>query len=138
MLTQEPDLFGAVYVGVPLLDMIRYHLFSIARYWIPEYGSAEDPEQFKYILKYSPYHNVKKGAKFPATYLVAAASDSRVDALHAMKMTALMQWANDSKEPILLFVEGQAGHGVGKPLEKLAETETDLYTFLGWKTRLKF
>ncbi|MBK5112439.1 MAG: S9 family peptidase [Candidatus Heimdallarchaeota archaeon] len=138
MLTQESDLFGAVYVGVPLLDMIRYHLFSIARYWIPEYGSAEDPEQFKYILKYSPYHNVKKGAKFPATYLVAAASDSRVDALHAMKMTALMQWANDSKEPILLFVEGQAGHGVGKPLEKLAETETDLYTFLGWKTGLKF
>ncbi len=137
-ITQEPDLFGAVYVGVPLLDMIRYHLFSIARYWIPEYGSSEDPEQFKYILKYSPYHNVKKGTNFPATYLVAAASDSRVDALHAMKMTALMQWANASQEPILLFVEGQAGHGVGKPLEKLAETETDLYTFLGWKTGLKF
>ncbi len=136
--TQEPDLFGAVYVGVPLLDMIRYHLFSIARYWIPEYGSSEDPEQFKYILKYSPYHNVKKGTKFPATYLVAAASDSRVDALHAMKMTALMQWANASQEPILLFVEGQAGHGIGKPLEKLAETETDLYVFLGWKTGLKF
>ena len=137
-ITQEPDLFGAVYVGVPLLDMIRYHLFSIARYWIPEYGSSEDPEQFKYILKYSPYHNVKKGTKFPATYLVAAASDSRVDALHAMKMTALMQRENTSQEPILLFVEGQAGHGVGKPLEKLAETETDLYTFLGWKTGLKF
>ncbi|MHA1170699.1 MAG: prolyl oligopeptidase family serine peptidase, partial [Candidatus Heimdallarchaeota archaeon] len=137
-ITQEPELFGAVYVGVPLLDMIRYHLFSIARYWIPEYGSAEDPKQFKYILKYSPYHNVKKGTKFPATYLVAAASDSRVDALHAMKMTALMQWANASQEPILLFVEGQAGHGVGKPLEKLAETETDLYAFLGWKTGLKF
>lgn len=136
--TQEPDLFGAVYVGVPLLDMIRYHLFSIARYWIPEYGSSEDSEQFKYILKYSPYHNVKKGTNFPATYLVAAASDSRVDALHAMKMTALMQWANASQEPILLFVEGQAGHGVGKPLEKLAETETDLYAFLGWKTGLKF
>jgi len=136
--TQETDLFNAVYVGVPLLDMIRYHLFSIARYWIPEYGSSEDPEQFKYILKYSPYHNVKKGIKFPATYLVAAASDSRVDALHAMKMTALMQWANASEEPILLFVEGQAGHGVGKPLEKLAETETDLYVFLGFKTGLKF
>ncbi|MCK5297975.1 MAG: S9 family peptidase, partial [Candidatus Heimdallarchaeota archaeon] len=72
VVTQEPDLFGAVYVGVPLLDMIRYHLFSIARYWIPEYGSSEDPEQFKYILKYSPYHNVKKGTNFPATYLVAA------------------------------------------------------------------
>ncbi len=137
-ITQEPDLFGAVYVGVPLLDMIRYHLFSIARYWIPEYGSSEDPKQFKYILKYSPYHNVKKGTNFPATYLVAAASDSRVDALHAMKMTALMQWANASQEPILLFVEGQAGHGVGKPLEKLAETETDLYAFLGWKTGMKF
>jgi len=137
-ITQEPDLFGAVYVGVPLLDMIRYHLFSIAKYWIPEYGSSEEPEQFKYILKYSPYHNVKKGTNYPATYLVAAASDSRVDALHAMKMTALMQWANASQEPILLFVERQAGHGVGKPLEKLAETEADLYAFLGWKTGLKF
>ncbi len=136
--TQNPELFGAVYVGVPLLDMIRYHLFSIARYWIPEYGSAEDPEQFKYILKYSPYHNVKKGTEYPATILVAAASDSRVDPIHAMKMTALMQWANSSNEPISLFIEKKAGHGIGKPLEKLAETETDLYTFLGWKTGLKF
>ncbi len=138
VVTQKPELFGAVYVGVPLLDMMRYHLFSIARYWIPEYGSSEDPEQFKYILKYSPYHNVKKGTEYPAIILASAASDSRVDPIHAMKMTALLQWANSSKEPISLFIEKQAGHGIGKPLEKLAETETDLYTFLGWKTGLKF
>ena len=137
VVTQEPELFGAVYIGVPLLDMIRYHLFRIARYWIPEYGSSEDSEQFDFILKYSPYHNVKQGTKYPATFLVTAASDSRVDPNHAMKMTALMQNMNTSKEPIMLFVEKQAGHGVGKPLEKLAITEADLYTFIGWKTGLK-
>lgn len=135
--TQQPDIFAAVYIGVPLLDMIRYQIFKIARYWIPEYGTSENPEQFTYILEYSPYHNVKKGTNYPATILVTAASDSRVDANHAMKMTAMMQWANNSKEPIILFVERQAGHGVGKPLEKLAKTETDLYLFLGWKTGLK-
>ncbi len=135
--TQAPELFGAVYVGVPLLDMIRYHLFKIARYWIPEYGSSENPEQIDYIVKYSPYHQVKKGVNYPPTILVTAASDSRVDANHAMKMTAQMQWANNSKEPIILFVESKAGHGVGKPLDQLAKTETDFYTFLGWKTGLK-
>ncbi len=135
--TQEPDLFAAVYIGVPLLDMIRYQLFKIARYWIPEYGSSENPNQFKYLLEYSPYHNVGKGTSYPATILVTAASDSRVDANHAMKMTAMMQWANSSKEPIILFVEREAGHGVGKPLEKLAKTEADLYIFLGWKTGLE-
>ncbi|HUT81626.1 MAG TPA: prolyl oligopeptidase family serine peptidase [Candidatus Bathyarchaeia archaeon] len=135
--TQAPEMFGAVYIGVPLLDMIRYHLFKIARYWIPEYGSSENPEQIGFIYNYSPYHNVKKGIKYPPTILVTAASDSRVDANHAMKMTAQMQWANESKEPIILFVERKAGHGVGKPLDQLVETETDLYTFLGWKTGLK-
>jgi prolyl oligopeptidase len=135
--TQEPDMFAAVYIGVPLLDMIRYHLFKIARYWIPEYGSSENPEQFKYLLKYSPYHNVKEGTKYPAIQLVTAASDSRVDANHAMKMTALLQAATKSDEPVILYVERQAGHGIGKPLDKLAKTETDLYTFLGWKTGLK-
>lgn len=135
--TQRPDLFSAVYIGVPLLDMIRYQLFSIARYWIPEYGSSEDPKQFEFIYKYSPYHNVKKGTVYPATYLVTAASDSRVDASHAMKMTGSMQWANSSKEPILLFVEKQAGHGAGKPIDKVAEAEANKFTFLGWKTGMK-
>ncbi|MBN1330448.1 MAG: S9 family peptidase [Candidatus Heimdallarchaeota archaeon] len=135
--TQAPEMFGAVYIGVPLLDMVRYHLFKIARYWIPEYGSSENPEQINYLYNYSPYHKVKKGTKYPPTILVTAASDSRVDANHAMKMTAQMQWANKSNEPIILFVESKAGHGVGKPLDQLVETETDLYTFLGWKTGLK-
>jgi len=135
--TQRPDLFSAVYIGVPLLDMIRYQLFSIARYWIPEYGSSEDPKQFEFIYKYSPYHNVKKGTDYPATYLVAAASDSRVDVNHAMKMTGYMQWASSSKEPIILFVERQAGHGAGKPIDKVAEAEANKFTFLGWKTGMK-
>ncbi|MHA1921492.1 MAG: prolyl oligopeptidase family serine peptidase [Candidatus Heimdallarchaeota archaeon] len=136
-ITQAPELFGAIYVGVPLLDMIRYHLFRIARYWIPEYGSSENSEQFDYIYKYSPYHNVKKGTAYPATYLVAGASDGRVDPNHAMKMAALLQWATGSEEPVALFVEKQAGHGMGKPLEQIAKADTDLYTFLGWKTGLQ-
>jgi prolyl oligopeptidase len=135
--TQQPELFAAVYCCVPLLDMIRYHKFSIARFWIPEYGSAENEDQFDFLLEYSPYHNVIQGTNYPATYFVAAQSDSRVVPIHAMKMNAMMQWANSSDEPILLYVEEQAGHGVGKPLDKLAETESDIYLFLGWKTGLK-
>lgn len=134
--TQEPELFAAVYCAVPLLDMIRYHHFSIAKLWVPEYGSSEDPEQFKFLYNYSPYHNIEKGKNYPATFFVAAESDSRVDPNHAMKMTAKMQWANASKEPIFLYVEQKAGHGVGKPIDKLVQSEMDLYTFLGWKTGL--
>ena len=136
-ITQAPELFSVVYLGVPLLDMIRYHLFRIARYWIPEYGSSENPKQFKFIYKYSPYHNVKKDQAYPAAYLVAGASDGRVDPNHAMKMTALLQWATSSDESIALFVEKQAGHGMGKPLDQVVKADVDLYTFLGWKTGLQ-
>src|SRR5205085_4213305 len=92
-LTQRPDLFRAVVCQVPLLDMLRYHKFLIARLWIPEYGSSDDPEQFKWLYAYSPYHHVKKGAAYPAVLLLAAESDSRVDALHARKMSGQLQTA---------------------------------------------
>jgi len=134
--TQHPELFKAVYIGVPLLDMIRYHHFSIAKLWIPEYGSAEDFEQFKYLLKYSPYHNVRERINYPAIYLTTAESDSRVDPIHAMKMTALLQWANKSDEPIIFYIEKEAGHGIGKPLDKVIESSVKLFGFLGWKTGL--
>jgi prolyl oligopeptidase len=135
-ITQYPELFKAAYSGVPLLDMIRYHKFSIAKFWIPEYGSSDNPNQIDYLLDYSPYHNVEKGKEYPATFFVTAESDSRVDPNHAMKMTAQMQWATNSNEPIILEVERQAGHGVGKPFEKLVESEAGIYLFLGWKTGL--
>jgi prolyl oligopeptidase len=92
-MTQRPELFQAVVCSVPLLDMIRYQDFLVARFWVPEYGSSEDPEQFKYLLKYSPYQNVKMGVKYPAVLFVTGDGDTRVAPLHARKMTALLQAA---------------------------------------------
>jgi prolyl oligopeptidase len=129
-LTQRPDLFRTVVCGVPLLDMVRYHLFLIARLWIPEYGSSEDPAQFEYLLAYSPYHHVVQGESYPAVYFFAAESDSRVDPCHARKMTALLQAASGSGNPILLHMESRAGHGIGKPVAKLVEDETDFWSFV--------
>lgn len=133
MMTQRPDLFRAIHCAVPLLDMIRYHNFSIARLWIPEYGSAEDPTQFRWLLAWSPYHNVKPGVKYPATLFTTADSDSRVDPMHARKMAALVQAATSSSAPILLWVESKAGHGAGKPLSKRIESDVDWLTFFMWQ-----
>jgi prolyl oligopeptidase len=130
VLTQRPDLFRAVVVQVPLLDMLRYHRFLIARLWIPEYGSAEDPEQFPWLRAYSPYHHVREGVPYPAVLLATAESDSRVDPMHARKMAARLQAATASPRPILLRLEPRAGHGAGKPLNKMLEELTDTWTFV--------
>jgi prolyl oligopeptidase len=129
-MTQRPELFRAVVCTVPLLDMIRYHNYQIARLWIPEYGSAEDPEQFKWLHAYSPYHHVAKGVDYPATLLMTAEGDSRVQPMHAYKMTAALQAATCGDRPILLRVEEKAGHGVGKPLHKQIAEQVDLWAFL--------
>ncbi|MFX1253370.1 MAG: prolyl oligopeptidase family protein [Promethearchaeota archaeon] len=136
-LVQRPDLFKAVYCAVPLLDMVRYHQFLIAQYWIPEYGSSEDPEQFKWLYDYSPYHHVKKGTKYPATFFITALSDTRVAALHAMKMTAAVQWANASENPIFLVTETRTGHGVAKSINDLIEGAVDVYAFFCSKLKLR-
>ncbi len=128
--TQRPELFRAVACGVPLLDMLRYHLFRIARFWIPEYGSAEDAKQFAYLHAYSPYHHVRSDTPYPAVLLYAAVSDSRVDPLHARKMAAALQAASTSDHPILLRMEEEAGHGIGKPLYKQVAEYTDTWTFI--------
>ncbi|GDX40088.1 prolyl endopeptidase [Armatimonadota bacterium] len=132
-LTQRPDLFRAVICAVPLLDMVRFHKFLIARFWVPEYGSAENPEQFKYIHAYSPYHNVKKGTEYPATMFVTGDADTRVAPLHARKMAALLQWANGSDKPILLHYDTKAGHSGGKPINKVIEDAADEQGFLYWQ-----
>jgi prolyl oligopeptidase len=137
-LTQRPDLFRAVICSVPLLDMVRYHHFLIARLWIPEYGSAEEPEQFRYLLAYSPYHQVIDGTSYPAVLLTTGASDSRVDPMHARKMAARLQAATASPHPILLRIEFEAGHGIGKPLQKLLEEETDIWSFLFWQLGIRY
>jgi prolyl oligopeptidase len=133
-LTQRPDLFRAVLCFYPLLDMVRYHKFSIARFWVPEYGSAENPEQFRYIYAYSPYHNVKDGTKYPAVMIVTGDSDTRVVPLHARKMTARLQAANASDRPVLLRYDTRAGHvGGGTPIPVQIEELTDQLSFLLWQ-----
>lgn len=135
-LTQRPDLFRAVVCAVPLLDMLRYHHFLIARLWIPEYGAADDPEQYRWLRAYSPYHQVKEGTRYPAVLLTAAESDSRVHPLHARKMTARLQAAtaaDPAERPILLRLETKAGHGAGKPQAKVLDEQVDVWSFLGWQ-----
>ena len=132
-LTQRPDLFRTVVCAVPLLDMVRYHKFLIARLWIPEYGSADVAEQFKWLYAFSPYHHVKEGTAYPAVLLEAAESDSRVDAMHARKMAARLQAATTSDQPILLRLETKAGHGAGKPRSKIVDELTDTWSFIFWQ-----
>ncbi len=131
MITQRPGLFRAVVCEVPLLDMLRYQNFQIARLWIPEYGTAENPEQFKWLYAYSPYHHVRAGVEYPAVLFTTADSDSRVDPMHAFKMAAAMQGV--SKRVVLLRVESKAGHGVGAPVGKRIEELTDVYSFVFWQ-----
>ncbi|MDX2192085.1 MAG: prolyl oligopeptidase family serine peptidase [Gemmatimonadales bacterium] len=130
VVTQRPDLFGAAVCSVPLLDMLRYHRFLIARLWIPEYGDPDDPEQFRWLAAYSPYHRVKDGERYPAVLLTAAEGDSRVDPLHARKMAARLQAATASGRPVLLRIESRAGHGAGKPVRKVLDELTDCWTFV--------
>jgi prolyl oligopeptidase len=130
VLTQRPELFRAVVIQVPLLDMLRYHHFLIARLWIPEYGSPDDPAQFAWLLGYSPYHRVQPGVAYPAVLLATAESDTRVDPMHARKMAARLQAATASDHPVLLRLESRAGHGAGKPLSKVHEELTDTWTFV--------
>ncbi|MFW5738888.1 MAG: prolyl oligopeptidase family serine peptidase [Myxococcota bacterium] len=133
MIVQRPELFRVAVARVPLMDMLRYQNFLIAKLWIPEYGEASDPKVFPALLAYSPYHNVEKGVAYPATLLTAAESDTRVHPLHARKMAAALQWATSSDEPILLRIETKAGHGVGKPVSKRIEEYADVYSFMMWK-----
>jgi prolyl oligopeptidase len=139
--TQRPDLFRAVVCQVPLLDMLRYQGFQIAKLWIPEYGSADDAKQFEWLYAYSPYHHVKAGTEYPAILFMTADTDKRVDPMHAKKMAALMQAeaANGSSHdrPILLRIESKAGHGAGKPVTKQIEEGVDVYSFLFWQLGVK-
>ncbi len=133
-LTQRPDLFGAVVCAVPLLDMVHYDRTKVAKLWVPEYGDPNNPEHFKFLYKYSPYHNIKDGIEYPATLLMTAEGDSRVDPMHARKMAARLQAANKGNRPILLRVEDKAGHGAGKPLAKVLEEKADVFAF--WEREL--
>ena len=130
---QRPDLFGAVVCTYPLLDMVRYHQFLVASFWVPEYGSSDDPEQFAYIHAYSPYHNVVEGGDYPATLYLSGDGDTRVAPLHARKMAALMQAKNGSDNPILLRYHTQAGHSGGQPVSQQIDEMVDTVSFLLWQ-----
>ena len=132
-LTQRPDLFGAVVCSVPLLDMLRYQNFLVARFWVPEYGSAENADQFKFISAYSPYQHVKAGVKYPAVMFITGDGDTRVDPLHARKMCALLQASTGSERPVLLHYDTKAGHSGGKPVSKQIDDLTQELTFMAWQ-----
>jgi len=136
MMTQRPDLFGAIVCGAPLLDMLRYHKLSIGSIWAAEYGSADDAKQFEYLRKYSPYHNVVKGTKFPAILFVTGDADTRVDPAHARKMIALVQAANASANPVMLRYDTKGGHsGIGN-ISKSIDEQVDQVSFLAARVGL--
>jgi prolyl oligopeptidase len=136
-LTQRPDLFRAVVCGFPLLDMVRYDRFKVAKFWVPEYGTAQNPKQFPFIYKYSPYQHVEKGGKYPAVLLVSGDFDTRVDPLHARKMAALLEASTGSSRPVLLRYDTESGHSAGVPLDKQIDEMTDELSFLAWQLNMK-
>jgi prolyl oligopeptidase len=133
-MTQRPELFSAILCGYPLLDMLRYQKFLVGSYWITEYGSSDNEKQFLYLLKYSPYHRVKNETAYPAILFFTGDSDTRVDPLHARKMTALVQAASDSRRPVLLHYSLAGGHSAGVSLDQQIQDDADQLTFLWTET----
>jgi prolyl oligopeptidase len=129
-MTQRPDLFGACLPAVGVMDMLRFHKFTAGRFWVDDYGSSDDYEQFKAIFAYSPYHNIKAGAKYPPTMVTTADTDDRVVPGHSFKFAAAMQKAQAGDAPILIRIETRAGHGAGKPTTKIIEEAADQLAFL--------
>lgn len=133
-MTQRPELFGAIWCGYPLLDMLRYQRFLMGRTWTTEYGSAENPGDFPYIYKYSPYQHVVAGTKYPAVMFFTGDGDTRVDPLNARKMTAFMQASNGGSRPILLHYSLKGGHSAGVSQAQLVQDYTDEMAFLWTET----
>lgn len=133
-ITQHPELFSAVWCGYPLLDMLRYQKFEQGPHWTTEYGSADNQKQFPYLLKYSPYQNVKPLSDYPAVMFFTGDSDTRVDPLHARKMTALLQSESKSGRPVLLHYSVSGGHSAGVSVEQQIQDDADELTFLWTET----
>lgn len=128
-MTQRPDLFKVALPAVGVLDMLRYHKFTIGWAWAVEYGSADNPDQFTYLYKYSPLHNLKDGTSYPATLITTADHDDRVVPAHSFKFAARLQEAHRGTNPVLIRIESKAGHGAGKPTSKQIEEATDVWSF---------
>lgn len=130
-MTQRPDLFAVAIPQVGVMDMLRYHKFTIGWNWAPDYGTSEDSEEmFKYLLGYSPLHNLKPGTQYPATLVTTADHDDRVVPAHSFKFAATLQECNEGDRPQLIRIDTKAGHGGGKPLAKVLEEQADIYSFI--------
>lgn len=128
-MTQRPDLFAAAFPAVGVMDMLRYHKFTVGWGWIPEYGSSDEPEHFENLYRYSPLHNLKEGVSYPATMITTADHDDRVVPAHSFKFGARLQEVQAGDAPVLLRIETDAGHGAGKPTSKIIEEEADRWSF---------
>ncbi len=129
-MTQRPDLFGAALPAVGVMDMLRFHKFTAGRFWVDDYGSADDPQEFAALYAYSPYHNLKDGVEYPPTLVTTADTDDRVVPGHSFKFAARLQEAHEGDNPVLIRIETKAGHGAGKPTAKIIEEVTDRWAFL--------
>ena len=129
-MTQRPELFGAALPAVGVMDMLRFHKFTIGWAWVTDYGSADSAAQFPYLYKYSPLHNIRAGTRYPATLVTTADHDDRVVPGHSFKFTATLQAAQAGPQPVLIEIETKAGHGAGKPTSKVIEEQADRIAFL--------
>jgi prolyl oligopeptidase len=130
VMTQRPDLFGACLPHVGVMDMLRFHKFTAGRFWVDDYGSPDKEEDFKALFAYSPYHNLKRGTKYPPTMVITADTDDRVVPGHSFKFAAQLQYCQSGDAPVLARIETRAGHGAGKPTKKVIEELADEYAFL--------
>ena len=133
-MTQRPELFAVAFPAVGVMDMLRYHKFTVGKGWIPEYGSSDDPEHFKNLLAYSPLHNLDQNKNYPATMVTTADHDDRVVPAHSFKFAAQLQHAHAGENPVLIRIETDAGHGAGKPTSKIIEEQADMWSFLFYNT----
>jgi prolyl oligopeptidase len=135
-MTQRPELFGVCFPQVGVLDMLRYHKFTIGYAWAVDYGRSDDPEAFKCLIKYSPLHNVKKTA-YPATMVTTADHDDRVVPAHSFKFAATLQEMQQGENPVLIRIDTSAGHGAGKPTGKMIEEAADMLSFMFWQMKMQ-
>jgi prolyl oligopeptidase len=129
-MTQRPDLFAAALPAVGVLDMLRFHKFTIGWAWAEEYGSSDNADEFEALYAYSPLHNLKPGTTYPATMVTTADHDDRVVPAHSFKFTAALQAAHQGDAPVMIRIETKAGHGAGKPTAKVIEEIADRWAFL--------
>lgn len=136
-ITQKPELFAVAIPQVGVLDMLRFHKFTVGWGWVVEYGSSDNKQQFDYLIKYSPLHNIKKDICYPATMITTADHDDRVVPAHSFKFAATLQAAQHCSNPILIRIDSKAGHGAGKPTNKLIDEATDIWSFIFYNMGVK-